>query len=140
MMQLSDELRKVIGDELRYVAKKIKEETDLSRKNYFFSASFGVMHRIANLEFDPSLMLLHMVLHSTHAGIESRLASITSGQERVIQVPPKLFDSLSEALGELADKIQNNEDLIHSLQKIATIAYVTTGNGYYLYEKGILKI
>jgi len=96
--------------------------------------------RITSLEFDPSLVLVHDVLQRTYRNIDTRLTAIGSGQERAIKVPEGLFDRLAKHLDELSNAIDNNKDINEPLKKIAVISYVTTGNGYYLYKKGILKI
>jgi len=140
MMELSDNLRQVVTDELRYVAERIREEKDSARKNYFFSAAYAVVYRGFNLEFDPGLVLVHDVLQRTYRNIDTRLTAIGSGQERAIKVPEGLFDRLAKHLDELSNAIYNNKDINEPLSKIAVISYVTTGNGYYLYKKGILKI
>lgn len=140
MMEISDNLRKVMADEFRYVAERIREEKDSARKNYFFSAAYAVVYRVFNLEFDPSLVLVHDVLQRTYRNIDARLTAIGSGQERAIKVPEGLFDRLAKHLDELSNAIDNNKDINEPLKNIAVISYVTTGNGYYLYKKGILKI
>jgi len=140
MMAISDNLRKVMADEFRYVAERIREEKDLARKNYFFSAAYAVVYRVFNLEFDSSLVLVHDVLQRTYRNIDTRLTAIGSGQERAIKVPEGLFDRLAKHLDELGNAIDNKKDITEPLRKIAVISYVTTGNGYYLYKKGILKI
>ena len=140
MIELSDNLRKAVADEFRYAAERIREEKDLARKNYFFSAAYAVVYRVFNLEFDPSLILVHDVLQRTYRNIDTRLTAIGDSQEKVIRIPEGLFDRLAKHLDELGDAIYNKKDITEPLRKIAIISYVTTGNGYYLYKKGILKI
>ena len=139
-MELSDNSRTIIADEFKYVTKKIREEQDIAQKLYFFSGSYALIQRIFNLEYDSSLILVHDVLQSTYMAINGRLNSIISGEEKVIKLPEELFSSLAKAVDDLGDAILNKRDSSESLQKIATISFVTTGNGYYLYQKGILKI
>ncbi len=139
-MELSNNSRTIIAKEFKYVTKKMREEQDVATKLYFFSGTYALIQRIFNLEYDPSLILIHDVLQSTYTSINGRLESIIRGEEKVIKLPEELFSSLAKAVDKLCDAILNNRDSSESLQKIATIAFVATGNGYYLYQKGILKI
>lgn len=139
-MNITDNFRKTIVSEFRYVAEKMREEKQSAQKLYFFSAAYGVVFRIINLEFDPTLVFIHNVLQHTHVTINSMALRIEGKEERVIQIPEKVFESLVEALEELSNKIEIDTDVSPTLQRISNIAYVTTGNGYYLYQKGIPKI
>lgn len=139
-MQLSDNSRQIIAEEFSFISKKIQEENDLTNKIYFFSGSHAIIQRIFNLEYDPELILVHGILRSAHMEINSRVTGIISGQEKVIKLPERLFSSLADAIKELGEAILNKKDCFESLQKIAVISYVASGNGYYLYEKGVLKI
>ena len=47
---------------------------------------------------------------------------------------------LAKAKSIRGEAILNKKERIESLRKIAVISYVASGNGYYLYEKGVLKI
>ena len=139
-MKLSDNFRKAISDEFKYAADKMEKETNLGRRNYFFSATYAIVLRILNLEFDPALILVHEVLQNTYRAIDARLTTIATGQEKVITIPEELFDSLAKAVKELGAAIRDNRDLSQPLQKIATVGFATFGNGYYLYQKGILRM
>ena len=139
-MKLSDNSRKTIADEFKYVADKVRGETDPWRRIYFFSAAYAVVLRIFNLEFDPVLVLVHEVLQNAYKAIDSRLISITSGQEKTVTIPEELFGNLAKAVEELGAAIRDDKDLSQPLQKIAVIGFATTGNGYYLHQKGILRL
>lgn len=139
-MELSDNLRRIIAEEFSFISKKIQEETDLSQKIYFFSGSFGMIQRIFNLEYDPELILIHSILRNAHAEINTRVVGIISGQEKVIKLPERLFSSLADAIKELGEAILNKKDCSEYLQKLAVMSYIASGNGYYLFEKGVLKI
>jgi hypothetical protein len=53
---------------------------------------------------------------------------------------PKLFDGLQDALSLLADSIESGERTYSILERIANLAYSTSGNGYYMFLKGMLKV
>jgi len=139
-MNIPDNSKKTIVSEFRYVAEKMREEKQSAQKLYFFSAAYAVVLRILNLEFDSTLVFIYNVLQHTHAIISTTATRNEEEEERVIQIPEKVFESLTEALEELSNKIEKDADVSPTLQKISNIAYVTTGNGYYLYQKGILQI
>ena len=139
-MKLSDDARKKIANEFKYVAKSMREEKDIMQKIYFFSATYAMVQRIFNLEFDPYLVLMHNVLQNTYMTINGVLIAITTGQERAIKIPNILFSSLADATDALGDAILKEKDTTEALQKIATLSFAATGNGYYLCQKGTLKI
>lgn len=139
-MKVSVRNRKIITDEFKYVAKQIRKEKQLNRKSYYFSAAYGVVNRIFNIEFDPTLVFIHHILQSAHSLINTTVDRISTGQETTIQISEVHFEGLAEALETLSDKIDKDKDVGPTLQKISNIAYSATGNGYYLCQKGMLKI
>lgn len=141
-MKISDNYKKIIVDEFRSVAGKMKETEDLSKKLYWFSAAYGVVFRIFNLEFDATLVFLNWILNAAYSTISMRLAAIREGSDKTVDIPEGLFDSLQEVVEELAQNIEmeNEHDIFKNLQRIANLAYATTGNGYYLYQKGVLQL
>ena len=141
-MNISDEHRRIIVDEFRSVAARMRETSDEYRKLYWFSAIYGVLTRVFNLEFDATLVFIHVLLNGAYNTINARAAAISQGRDRAINIPEGLFDSLNEVLEELAGNIEtdNEQDIFRNLQKIANLTYVTTGNGYYLYQKGLLQL
>jgi len=71
--------------------------------------------------------------------MNANLASIKQGQG-VNTFPKDVFDKLENALEELVVKIEKGEKTYPVLEKISNLAYSTTGNGYYLYLKGMLTV
>ena len=71
-MNISKKYKEIIVEELRYVAKKMKESNDLFEKMYFFSASYSCLNRIFNLEFDSTLVFTHVVLQNAYNAIKGR--------------------------------------------------------------------
>ncbi len=141
-MNISGNYKKVIAKEFRGIVEKMKGTKNLSEKMYFFSATYGVVSRVFNLEFDPALVFTHFVINAACSTINGRLLALKGGQDNVVQIPEGLFDSLQKVIEKLAENIEtgNEDKLFKNLQKIANIAFTTTGNGYYLYQKGMLKI
>ena len=141
-MNIQGNYKKIIAKEFREIAEKMKDTKDLSEKMYFFTATYGVVARVFNLEFDPALVFTHFVLSAAGSTISGRWLALKSGQDSAVKIPEDLFDRLQKVIGKLAENIEtgNKDELFKNLQKIANIAFTTTGNGYYLYQKGILKI
>ena len=139
-MEIDDQFKNILVEEFRLVASKIRDESDMRRKNFFFSAAYGVVHRIINIDFDPELVIIHNVLNSTYTIVNNLQISIESGTEKIIRIPMFLFDKLADLLDELAGAIQEGKNTYEIIQKIAVLSYMLTGNGYYLYQKGIIEV
>ena len=139
-MEIDDQFKNILVEEFRLVASKIRDESDMRRKNFFFSATYGVVHRIINIDFDPELVIIHNVLNSTYTIVNNLQNSIESGTEKIIQIPMFLFDKLADLLDDLAGAIQEGKNTYEIIQKIAVLSYMLTGNGYYLYQKGIIEV
>lgn len=139
-MEVSREYIQTIADELVYVAKKMREEKELLGKIYYLSGSYAVVQRVMNIEYDDDLVLIHRVLMDAYTTINNRLNSIISGQERVIKIPVEVFDALADCVEGLSKALSEKKDFRKLLAKIATIGYIGTGNGYYLYQKGLIKL
>ena len=135
-MKLKPDNKKRLIDEIKFVLNKMKEEDDPKNKLYYFSAIYGMMQRIYNLECSPDLIFAHFVLSSTYAQINARLKN----PEGTVKIPDELFDKLISATAELLVVIEHNKNLYEVLKKFTLLGYVTVGNGYYLYQKGLLKL
>lgn len=139
-MLLSKKSKQIIVDELAYVAKNIREVDNIEKKLYYLSASFSVIQRVFNIEYDSELILIHSTIQKAYQEISARYLSITKGDDKVIGLPEGLFDKLADAIQELGDALLNNGNITLALQRVARLGYVSTGNGYYLYQKNLLKL
>ncbi|MBN1176654.1 MAG: hypothetical protein JXA51_03130 [Dehalococcoidales bacterium] len=139
---LREELRKRLVEEYRYAVNKMQETDDLTRKLFYFSVFFGEAKRLINWEWNRELSLVHLVTQQVHTQINAAL-----------QAPNRLpidwighFKRLTQVSSELATYFENvekegsTEEIYQILGHLAEIGYTFTGNGHYLYEKGILKI
>ena len=61
---------------------------------------------------------------------------IASG-DMTVDLPSNFFDELDKLLGELMEHLKNDVYTYPILEKISNLAYLTTGNGYFLSKKGI---
>jgi len=139
-MNISKEMQKTFTEDLEFVVKQMKESTEISTKMYYLSATFSCAQRIINIEFDEEMAFIQCCLQYTHQLLEARRQRLQQGQEKEIIFPPNLFERLEEDLSELQAKVEEGKETYKILQKISILAYSVTGNGYYLYSKGILKI
>ncbi len=135
-MKVSESHKKKLIEEIKFVIEKMKSEEDFKTKLYYFSAIYGTMEKIFNIEYNSDLVFAHMVISSTYNTLSARL----SMQDRIVQLPPKIFDKLTAVTEELKNTLEKNGNLYNVLKKYAILGLVTSGNGYYLYQRGIVKI
>ena len=139
MLTVTDRSKDLVVSELRFAAARMREKSNVADKLYFMSATWGMIQRIFNIEFDSELVFAHQVLSNTHNHINSRIQGPHLG-EMTSQMPAKLFELLENDLDQLANQWELNEDIGDVLAHISLLGYVATGNGFYLYSKGLLKI
>lgn len=138
-MKLTAENKKILVGEFEYASKMMKANDLAEHKLFYFSSLFGTLPRIFNLEYDPQLVFLNQILTDAYTNINLRLNAIKGG-EKIVQFPEGYFDKLTLAVEELTEKIKRDEDTYTNMEKIAILTYITSGNGYYMYEKKIIKI
>lgn len=140
-MKLSDYNRQALGEEFRYVAAKLREDSSPEERAYYYSAAQGMVYRILNLEYNHTLLFIHLVLSISLSNLGARVTEYRKGQNPQIPIVTGVFERLADELEELADTIASKKDDIYDiLEKIHAAGYICTGNGYYLFQKGVLKI
>jgi len=138
-MKLTADSKKLLLDEFEYAIKMMKTGNNADKKLFYFSGLYGALSRIFNIEYDSQLVFMHQILTSAYNNINMRLNALKGG-ETVVQFPESFFDKLIEIVEELTERIEKNEDTYTTMEKIAILTFITTGNGYYLFEKNIIKI
>jgi len=141
-MNLSKEKKTIIINEFNKIHSLMKGTNNISEKIFYFSASHAMVSRVFNIEFDPLLILMHSVLQTTHSYINSFMSSISNKQNMFFSIPKNYFDILENTLKGLTQSIENDDDdkIYRDLQKLSTLGYIATGNGNYLYKKGLIKL
>jgi hypothetical protein len=134
-MRLSDNYKNLILSEINFAVKKMDKSSEPLEKLFYFSAIHGVFQRIYNIEYDPTLVFICFILRTTHEAFNNRLQTKVG-----IPLSEKQINTLSDIAKELGGKIKNNEEVSVTLQKFVVLQYSTSGNGYYLMQKGMLKI
>ena len=104
-----------------------------------FSAIHGTIQRVFNLEYDSDLVFIHNILQQTHFAFIQRLQAMKNGDVAVPLIEEQM-GGLIAAIKELSEKIRGNDKLNGTLKKFVILTYSTNGNGYYLLQKGLLKI
>lgn len=143
-MQPNEAVRQRLAQEYKFAAEHMREAPDLPSKMYFFSVFFAEANRSLNADWDADIALLHMVLQSAYDTINGRLQAPKIIGSNILGLPKGFAEALTELSTELADLFQireiDQEKLHQLLARLAELTYVTTGNGYYLYLRGAIKL
>lgn len=140
---LPESLRARLYRELSYAVEKMREEESPFSKLYYLSVFFSETNRVLNTHWDRDLLLLHDVVHLTHTVVSARLEAMKVGAQEPISMPGNIFDLLTTAAADLANFVETGGDrerLCEILGRFSELGYSTTGNGYYLFEKGTIKL
>jgi hypothetical protein len=119
---------------------KMREESDLFRKVYFFSALFTEISRILNWHWDRDLVLLHWVLQATHANLTPRVQTTSPGQN--LALAGALLEPLTqiaEGLAEYMERGGKGRGLYELIGRVAEIGYLSTQHGSYVMEKELVR-
>jgi hypothetical protein len=140
MIKLPKALQERLANEFRFAANKMLESPDLVTKLYFFSVFFGELNRAFNQLWDSDLGLTHLVLRDVHERINGRV-NVPAVGTRIPDELPGALDQLANDLAALFETKQIDDAQLHQLlARAAELGYVVTGNGYYLYLKGEIRL
>jgi len=142
-MQVREDIRQTLASEFSFAGQQMADAPDLRAKLFFFSAFYGAVNRALNLEWSDELALMHLVLHAAHQQLNAMMAGATQGQP-AIGIPAELPKALAQTCAEIATMFAAGKTdatiLYPLLARIAELAYATTGNGRYMYLKGLIKV
>lgn len=139
-MKIDPGLKKYLVTEMYFVAQKVRESEDIKVKVYFFSAIPAAINRVFNLNYDPEIQFVHFVFNVTHNILNEFIINIERGVTKAFVVPKDYFDRIAIAIEEVARQVEENKSTNKALQEIANLSYLVTGNGNYLYQKGMIKL
>ena len=141
---LHKEYRQRLANEYRYAVTRMQQENEAVKKLFYFSVFFAEAQRVFNWEWDTDLALIQIITQQVHTQI-----NVTMQTPGLLQTLPidweTTFDKLTQVASDLATHFEkaenesNKEELCQILGRLAEINYVVTGNGSYLYEKGLIK-
>lgn len=138
-MKINKIYKTAIVNEIKYVQKKMKESSNLEKKLFYYSAIPAEFLRVLNLEYDRDILYLHHVVNHTHLMFQQRIIAIKAG-DTIVVIDDKQLDRLERLLADIVDTFEQNKKIDNVLKAFIELAYSTSGNGYYLMEKGLLKI
>ena len=141
-MKISNENKKIIVNEFEKVLELMNSAKDAREKLFYFSATYAMVSRILNIEYDPMLVLIHSVLLSTYSNMNSFIINIASNKDTFYSIPKNYFDMIESTLKNITKAIDSNDEpnIYEALKNFSALAYIFTGNGNYLYKKGTIKI
>jgi hypothetical protein len=141
-LKISKENKKIIVDEFVKVFELMNGTKNTREKLFYFSATYAMVSRILNIEYDPMLVLIHSVLSSTYSNINSFINNVANSKETFYIIPENYFGILESTLKKITKSIDSNNEpnIYDALKGFSVLAYIFTGNGNYLYKKGTLKI
>lgn len=139
-MQLPDNLRERLVSELKTAIMLMRQSESLREKLLYFSVTYLEVGRIINWQWDADLVLIWLVTQQVHQRATPKLQSMLQG-DRLAPLPDDYFEHLIQATSDLADYIETNgsSDVLAELMgRFSMLAYLTTGNGFYLTQKTAL--
>jgi hypothetical protein len=142
-MKLSKEFYDLLLQSFDDAIARMEQSSTNEEKLYYFSATHGNMNRIMNFYCDPLLVFMYQELQIIQKNFSARISQTTTPNNiSIIGTPPEFFDALLAHTKSLKNAIiANDEDAIRVvLEKMASLSYATTGNGFYLYLLGKLII
>ena len=140
-MKISNKNKKIIVNEFEKVFELMNNTKNVKEKLFYFSATYAMVLRILNIEYNPLLVLIHSVFLSTYSNINSFLNNIVSNKDAFYSIPENYFDMIETNLKNITRSIDSDDEtnIYQALKTFSVLAYISTGNGNYLYKKGIIK-
>jgi hypothetical protein len=138
-MKIESSLRDILTKDIEFATDRMIAETSPDRKLYYFSAIYGMTNRILNINYDPHLAFIDFVMTAVYNLMAPNILASRAGQVSWT-VPADFWERLARFTLELNQNIRDDREVFGTLQKIANLAYVTTGNGYYLLQKGSMPL
>ena len=139
-MNISPELKAHVLAEFDQALNILRSGVSLEEKLYYYSAIFGAIYRVMNIQPSNELIFLHHVLNTVHAAFQARLQAIKRDAERPVVIEEPMVEKLVQLMEKLRESIALGTDSTDICKNLTVLAYVTTGNGYYLFKKGELVL
>jgi hypothetical protein len=137
------EYRQRLATEYRYAVSKM-QEAQPARKLFYFSVIFGEAQRVLNLEWNRDLALIYTISQNAYAQINNAIQ--TPGLGQVLPIDwTMVYEKLTQVADDLAvyyEKAESDDtkrEICQILGRLVEISYAISGNGSYLYEKGLIK-
>jgi hypothetical protein len=137
-MILRQDNKEALLSEFDFVIDKLNESIPFDEKLFYYSALHGTVNRLLNLETTPQLVVLHHVLNAFYSAFNGRIQAMKAG-DMSVKLDDNIFAKFVEYTVALRTCIREGTPPEDVYSKLICLAYVTTGNGYYLYVRGKLQ-
>lgn len=138
-MELLNENKKVIYEEIKFVINMLKESEDIDECVYYLSAIHPMIKRVFNIKFNKHLVFMYFILDKCFGSIINGVSLTRQGRQPMI-INIDFFHKFAKLLEELAESIKEDKFPYEILEKIVLLTYSINGNGFYLQQKGIKLI
>lgn len=141
-MNITQEYKDLIVNEFEEVGGLLKAAKSPNDFLYLFSASYGILNRVMNIQCDPMLVFMHQILQALHQAMQARLQATGSNPLEPYPFPVEFLPKMGEILENLrlAFMKGSEPEICRELARASNLAYASTGNGYYLYLRKKLQI
>lgn len=130
MKPLPPFLKEHLLSELDFVIERVHQESLIRKKLYFLSGLYTAVDRVMRISHESQLVLLHMALNICYNNVLGLVANRERG-DIAVEIPEDISEKLEGLLKELREKVQKNDDLYVTIDKIVSLAYLSSGGGYY---------
>jgi hypothetical protein len=143
-MQLPEDLRQHLAEQLRFAADRLVSSDDLATKLYFLSAFYAEAQRGFNRAWSRELCIMHLVVQAAYLNLNARVQQVASGADRVVGIPADVLPALDSIASDIAGlfSVANPDEnrLYRLLERLAELSYVAGGNGHYIWLKGQIDL
>lgn len=129
-MKLPPQPKKNLLNELDFIITKMKEETDIVRKIYFYSAVNGALERASRFCFDKELLIAQVITNISYNTINDRVTHLRMG-DPIVPFPENLMDQLFASVSDLKRAVEEDTSVYPALEKAMEVTYMATGPGFY---------
>ena len=138
-MKLSEKTKEIIDKDFDFAIKKMELSKSPEDMLYYFTAIHAVINRAFNIEFSKDLLFANFILENAYKTVLDRIQHMKTGNQ-VVKFHDDFGSQLLSITKELRKNFYNKTKRIEALNKIVFLAYSTTGNGYFLFQKEDLSI
>ena len=133
-MNISKTNHDILVKEFKDIKQMIESTDILEDKPYYFTAIYGIINRVMNLQSDSTLIFIHQILQNCYLAITQRLSARIK-QNVSTDIPNEIIKEFFLILDEfiLAFELKDKIRIWEILQRFSNLSYAMSGNGYYMY-------
>lgn len=129
-MNLPQQLKNNLLNELDFIIARMREEPDLAKKIYFYSAVNGALERASRFYFDKELLIANAIMTLSYGIINDRANHLRMG-DTIVPFPENIVDQLIASVSDLKQAVEENKAVYPALEKTMEVTYMATGPGFY---------